>query len=87
MIAVFESSLANRICTVPFAEGVMIPSMIAMFAVSVDVLLHDEGTFTAPAKFNVCEVADRVYRLVYRSKVAAGALIVQRLPQVVAALV
>jgi len=63
VMAMFAVSLANLICTVPLADGLMMPSIIARLPERIELLLQVAGTFIAPAKLTVSEVAEAVYRL------------------------
>jgi hypothetical protein len=47
VIAAFAPSLAKRICRVPFAEGLIRPSMIARLPFGFELLLHPVGTLIA----------------------------------------
>jgi hypothetical protein len=49
VMATLSASLANLICTVPLAEGLMMPSMMARLPLRRELLLHEAGIFTAPA--------------------------------------
>ena len=81
-----DISLANLAITVPSWDGCIMPHMVATLPAVKDVALQAAGISYAVIEFTVVAVAVKVYSLLIFNIVgAAGPLIDQREPVVVAA--
>ena len=87
VIAELAISDAKRAITVPFADGIINPSMVAMLLpVDADEALQAVGRSAKDSpSFTVLAVAVKEYSDLYRNSVNAGVLMLHREPVVVAA--